>query len=201
MDDLEFAQRCIKGDKTSWNEFVGKYSRLIYNYILGVLRVRSVSYSQNDINDIFQEIFYYLIKDNFKKLSTFKAKNGCSLASWLRQVTINFTKDYIRKLKPLVSIDKEVHEDLALKDIIADESMPASEVIAKEEKIKGLKDCIDRLDEDDKYFLQLHINKGLKLDELKDILRLSRGAIDMRKARIIDRLKNCFENKGFMLDF
>jgi DNA-directed RNA polymerase specialized sigma24 family protein len=47
----------------------------------------------------------------------------------------------------------------------------------------------------------LLINRGLKPEELKEHLRLSRGAIDMRKSRIIERLRDCFRSKGFALDF
>ena len=57
------------------------------------------------------------------------------------------------------------------------------------------------MNSDDKYFLELYINRGLGLDKLKAILRASRPAIDMRKARLIERLRECFKSKGFLLDF
>ncbi len=200
MDDLEFVQRCVKGDKLAWDEFVDKYSRLIYNYIHNVLNVKGYPFSQNHISDIFQEIFCSLIKDDFRKLRSFKARNGCSLASWLRQVTINFTIDYIRKIKPAVSIDEETDDGLSLKELLADDSATAVDTLSQEERMKSLKECIENLDNDDKYFLELHINKGLRLEELKEHFKLSRGAIDMQKARILNRLRECFKSKGFQLD-
>lgn len=201
MDDLEFVQRCVKGESQSWDEFLKKYSRLIYNYIHNVLRSKGFNLAQEHIEDIFQGIFHSLIDDNYRKLRTFKARNGCSLASWLRQVTINFTLDYIRKIKPAVSIDAQDDEGLSLKDILPDDSNPIPETIIHSEKLNTLKDCIERLEKQDKYFLELHINRGLRLETLKEHLGLSRGAIDMQKSRIIERLKDCFKKKGFMLDF
>ena len=201
MDDLAFVQRCVKGNKQDWDEFVDKYSRLIYNYIYSVLKIKGSILTQENINDLFQEIFLSLVKDNFKNLRSFRAKNGCSLASWLRQVVINHTIDYIRKTRTLVSIDEETEEDLSLKEILADDSESVTDKLANEEKLIHLKDCINRLDNNDKYFLELHINRNLTLEELKEIFRISRGAIDMRKSRIIDRLKECFKSKGFALDF
>ena len=201
MDDLEFVQRCVKGDKQALDEFLNKYSRLIYNYIQNVLSVKGYAFSQNHINDIFQEIFCSLAKDNFKKLRSFKARNGCSLASWLRQVSINFTIDYIRKIKPTVSIDEETDDGLSLKDLLADGSRPVSDTLSYEEKLEGLKDCIEKLDNAGKYFLELHINRGLRLEQLKDYFKLSRGAIDMQKSRLIDKLRECFKGKGILLDF
>ncbi|MBU4345963.1 MAG: RNA polymerase sigma factor [Candidatus Omnitrophica bacterium] len=201
MTDLEFVQRCVKADKPAWDEFVDRYSRLIYNYIHSVLRTKSSALRGENINDIFQEIFLSLTKDNFKKLRSFKARNGCSLASWLRQVAINATIDYTRKLKPLVSLEEEMDDDFTLKDILADNSAGAGEIFTQKEMLAHLKDCIDRLDNDGKYFLELYVNRGLALEELKDLLRISRGAIDMRKSRIIERLKECFQDKGFKLDY
>jgi RNA polymerase sigma factor (sigma-70 family) len=199
MDDLEFVQRCVKADKKAWDEFVDKYSSLIYNYIHSVLRVKGVVFSQDAINDIFQEILLSLIKDNFRKLSSFKARNKCSLATWLRQVTVNFTIDHIRKIRPTVSIDEETDEDFSLMDILASDSSSAADTLSDEEKSDNLKDCIDKLGLEDKYFLELHIHRGLSLEELKAFLKISRAAVDMRKSRIIERLKECFKGKGFIL--
>jgi len=201
MNDLEFVQRCVKGDKKAWDEFLKQYSRLIYSYIHSVLNTKGVKFTQDNIQDVFQEIFCSLIKDNFRKLNTFKARNGCSLASWLRQVTINFTIDYLRKTKPTVSIDEETDDGFSLKEILVNGSELASDTLSREERLKSLQECIDRLNNADKYFLELHINQGIKLEELKDHLRLSRGAIDMHKSRIIDRLRECFKSKGFKLGF
>ncbi|MFC1804427.1 RNA polymerase sigma factor [Candidatus Omnitrophota bacterium] len=201
MDDLEFVQRCVKGDKPAWDEFVTRYSRLIYSYIYSVLKIKGSALAKESVDDLLHEIFVSLIKDNFKKLKTFKAKNGCSLASWLRQVTINRTIDYVRRVKPVISIDEERKEGFSLKDVLADTSRGAADISESSEKISHLKDCISRLDKDDKYFLALYLDKGLSLEELKRHLKISRGAVDMRKLRIIGRLRDCFKNKGFVLDF
>ena len=121
MDELNFVRQCASGDKQSWERFVERYSRLIYSYIYSVFQIKG-SFATEDIrNELFHEIFLLLARDNFKKLKSFKAKNRCSLASWLRQVTVNFTIDYIRKLRPTVSIDEEDAQDLSLKDILVDE--------------------------------------------------------------------------------
>lgn len=201
MEDLEFIRKCIKGDRQLWDEFVDRYSRLIYNYINCILKQKNPDLiTQENISDIFQEIFLSLSKDNLKKLSSFKAKNGCSLASWLRQVTINYTLDYVRKFRPAVSLDEETDEQLCIKDIITDTSTSVRDKLNLEEKIIHLKECIEKLDTDDKYFLEFHINRGLNLEVMKALFKVSRGAIDMRKSRIIERLRNCFKSKGFALD-
>jgi len=201
MDDLKFVQACVKGDKQSWNEFLSRYSRLIYNYIYSVLAVKGSSLPAEQIEDIFQEIFYSLIKDNYKKLATYQGRNACTLASWLRQVTINFTIDYLRKLKPTVSIDIEIEEGLSLKDILKDLSADAVEFLSDQDRLKTLQDCVDSLESGDQYFMELYLNQGLSLEQIREYLKINRGAVDMRKSRIFQKLQDCFKKKGFMLDF
>jgi RNA polymerase sigma-70 factor (ECF subfamily) len=200
MDDLEFARKCAKADKIAWEEFLQKYSRLIYSYINSIIRIKGHVFEPSVIEEIFHEIIASLIQDNFKKLKTYQGKNNASLASWLRQVTINFSLDYLRKNKhPLVSIDEPVGGELTLSEIIPYRSLSAAEELIKKESAETLTDCIQRLDLDDKLFLELNIKRGLSLEELKDFFRVSRGVIDMRRSRIIDRLKDCFKSKGFVL--
>lgn len=200
MNDLELVQSCIKGDKNSWGQFVDKYSRLIYSCIHNVLNSRGNDLSGECVRDLYQELFRALIDDNFKKLRSFRAKNGCSLATWLRQVTVNFAIDYLRKVKPVISIEEEIEDEVILKDMLVDNSSSAPEKLSQKELLGRLQECIEALNCDDKYFLELIINRRIELERLKDHLRISRGAVDMRKSRIISRLRDCFRAKGFALD-
>lgn len=201
MDDLEFVQSCLKGDKQSWNEFLSRYSHLIYNYIYSALAVKGRNFSEDQVDDIFQDIFHLLIKDNYKKLSTYKARNGCSLASWLRQVTVNFTIDHLRRLKPALSIDAESEEGFGLKDTLADLSPEAADFLIHQDKLKTLYECIDSLEAGERYFMELLLGQALSLEQIKEHLKINRGAMDMRKSRIFRKLEECFKKKGFGLDF
>jgi RNA polymerase sigma-70 factor (ECF subfamily) len=202
MDDLEFVQRCVKGDTQAWNDFIAKYSHLIYNYIYSALKIKGAKDPEQDnVNDLFQEIFLLLRNDNFQKLKTFKAKNGCSLASWLRQVVVNFTVDYLRRAKAAVSLDEEGEDGFSLKETLAADIPHPVEGLIREEQLLPLEDCIAELDTQDKFFLEMHFHREINLDGLKDLFGVSRPALDMRKSRLIDRLKDCFRRKGFALDF
>ena len=202
MDDLQFVRSCVNGDKQAWDEFVEKYSRLVYSYVHKVIGARGNAFAKSHAQDIFQDFFCFLIKDNFKKLSSFQAKNGCSLASWLRHVAVNFTIDYLRRLKPAVSLDEENDDGLSLKDIIASEAPIGPEIVIEKEQLANLKDCVGKLNKREKLLLELHFHRGARLEDLKSILELSRGAIDMQKSRIIEKLRECFKGKGyaFMLE-
>jgi RNA polymerase sigma factor (sigma-70 family) len=200
MDDLGFVRTCLRGDKEAWDEFVDRYSVLIYNYIHSVFKNKSYPQDCDTVNDIYQEIFLCLVRDNFRKLRQFKAKNGCSLASWLRTITINFTLDYLRRERKVSvsSLDEKVafSDRFSLKDIISHNSKLAQEIILDEERIAYLSNCIGGLSEEEKYFLQMHIYCGMSLEDLRGTLGISRAAVDMRKNRILKKLRNCFREKG-----
>ncbi len=197
MNDLELLQSCLKANKQAWAEFILRYSRLIYNYIHSVLSVNGHSASAEQLEDIFQEILHSLIKDNYRKLSTYRGKNGCSLASWLRQVTVNYTIDYLRKFKPIASLDARNDEGFSLADTLVDQSPGAAEFLSDRDKRRALTECIDRLDSDEQYFLELFLNRGLTLEEIREHFKIDRGAVDMRKSRILQKLQECFKKKGF----
>jgi|GEM_PF-282367 len=201
MTDLEFARECCTGKAQAWQEFVKKYSRLIHSYVYSVLNQRNPNLAiQENISDIFQEIFVLLSKDNYQKLKSYKAKNGCTLASWLRMVTINYTIDYLRKTRLMVSLDQENEDGLVLREVLEDGSLSVLDRLGKQDKLESLYDCIKSLDVDDRYFLEFYIVRGLSLEAIRNTLEVSRGTVDMQKSRIVSRLKDCFRNKGFPLD-
>jgi len=86
---------------------------------------------------------------------------------------------------------------LSLQDTLADDSLPVTETLSMDERLKILDYCIELLSSEDKYFIELNFNQEISLETLRDFLKLSRGAIDMKKARLIRRLKECFKGKGF----
>jgi len=114
---------------------------------------------------------------------------------------INFTLDYLRKIRPAISLDEEITEEFSLEDILPAENQSVKDLLVIEERLIPLKECIEILDMEDKYFLELHFNQGIDLEDLKAVLKVSRGAVDMRKSRLIGRLRDCFRGKGFGLDF
>jgi RNA polymerase sigma-70 factor (ECF subfamily) len=197
MDDREFIRKCTSGEPQAWDEFIKKYSRLVYNYIFSTLKTRGARVSQETIEDIFQDIFICLFKDDFRKLKTFRGINGCTFASWLRLVVINHTLDHLDKIKPLVALDEEQGEGLSIKDLLMDPRQTAQEEAVSKERLKGLEDCIRLLKSEEKYFLELHVHRGLALEDLKEHFHLNRPALDMRKTRILEKLRDCFRNKGF----
>ena len=197
--DLEFAQRCANGDRQAWDEFLVTYSRLLYSCIFSAARTAGKRLSPDEHEDIFQGLFLSLIDDNSRKLKTYRGINGCTLASWLRQVAINFTLSRMEKRETVVSLEEENHLGLSLRELIPDYGRAVHDISSEKEHIGRLGECIERLESDDRYFIELNLNFGLNLEEIREHLKITRGAVDMRKARIVERLRDCFKGKGVIV--
>jgi RNA polymerase sigma factor (sigma-70 family) len=200
MDDLELIQSCSNGDKHSLEEFLSRYSRLIYNYIISVFRNKNCKTSYDLVSDIFNEFFCFLFKDGCRKLKSFKAKNNSTLATWLRVVTIHFTIDYLRSQKESISLEEEDSRGLTLQEKISSDALSAPDFVYNQEVLNSLSECTELLDPDERLFIELHVHQGVKLSLLKEYFNISRGSIDMQKSRIIAKLRDCFRKKGIMLD-
>ncbi len=93
MNSSRLIQRCIQKDKKAWRVFLKKYSRLIYWAIKKRLAAINSDSQQCDIEDIFQEVFLTLLKQD--KLSQLKDEK--TLPGWLAMIASNKTTDYMRR--------------------------------------------------------------------------------------------------------
>lgn len=198
MEDLELIRKCSAGDRQAREEFLMAYHRLMYRYIHATLKAHAISIHQADPDDLYHDFFVFLFEQNCRKLESFQGKNGCSFASWLRQVVVNFVLDRLRKLKGGgVSLDEESGEGADARDMLIDMAANADGSLSHKERLKSLEECISLLGTEDKYFLELHLYREIGLQQLADHFQSSRPALDMRKSRIYGKLRDCFKNKGY----
>lgn len=90
---------CLNGDKAAWDAFVLQYSSLVHHTIKKTLIFRHTEISSDLVDDLFQEVFLSLVKDDFFQLRRFRGDRGCTLASWLRMIAARRTIDHLRKIK------------------------------------------------------------------------------------------------------
>jgi RNA polymerase sigma factor (sigma-70 family) len=89
----------LAGDKRAWGAFVRRYAALV------VAAVRGVAPSPSDIEDLTQEVFVRLCKDQFRLLRSYDAARA-SLSTWITIVARSTARDALRRRRPnLVPID------------------------------------------------------------------------------------------------
>ncbi|HYM73829.1 MAG TPA: sigma-70 family RNA polymerase sigma factor [Stellaceae bacterium] len=83
----------LAGDKRCWAVFVRRYAALI------VAAVRGVAPHSGDIEDLAQEVFVRLCKDEFRLLRTYDSARA-SLSTWITIVARSTARDALRRRRP-----------------------------------------------------------------------------------------------------
>ena len=98
----------IGGDKTAWDGFVRRYAGLI------VAAVRGVAPTPADTEDLTQEVFVRLCKDNFRLLRSYDPARA-GLSTWITIVARSTARDALRRRRAdSVSIDLVPEAQLAV---------------------------------------------------------------------------------------
>jgi RNA polymerase sigma factor (sigma-70 family) len=80
----------LNGDSAAWAAFVRRYSGLI------VAAVRGIAPIPGDIDDLTQEVFVRLCKDNFRLLRSYDPARA-ALSTWLTIVARSTARDALRR--------------------------------------------------------------------------------------------------------
>ena len=83
----------LDGDKRAWTAFVRRYAALI------VAAVRGVAATTGDVEDLTQEVFVRLCKDEFRLLRSYDSTRA-SLSTWITIVARSTARDALRRRRP-----------------------------------------------------------------------------------------------------
>lgn len=101
----------LKGEKAAWDAFVRRYGGLI------VAAVRGVAPPHADIEDLTQDVFIRLCKDDFRLLRSYDPARA-SLSTWLTIVARSTARDGLRRRRgELVPIDAVPEAQLAVEPV------------------------------------------------------------------------------------
>ena len=194
--DLALLTECISGSKEAWDAFVGRFSKLIYFAINKTLRLHNHSLPQDDVDDLFNSVFVSLLDHNYKKLRQFEGRDGCTLTSWIRLITINHTIDFLRGQKQHISIDDDSDDRQPLAARLPDRGTSFEERLEDAGTARALKEAIGELPESDRLFMELFYEKELKPEEIAGIMNVTVNTVYSKKNRIREKLQKILIDKG-----
>ena len=175
---------CLKGDKAAWDAFVLQYSSLVYHTIKKTFTLYNTEPRPDLVEDLFQEFFFSLLRDDFRKLRQFRGDRGCTLASWLRVVAARLTIDFLRKREP---------PSVEVTDTMARDNPEPTEALLSEEQEKLLKEVLQTLSPRDRILIELSYRQGLPPEEVAAILKTTVGAVYTQKSRILEKLREALK--------
>ena len=88
LDDL------LRGEKEAWGRFVRRYAGLV------VAAVRGVAREAGEVEDLTQEVFLRLCKDDFRLLRGYDPARA-GLSTWITIVARSTARDAMRRYRPL----------------------------------------------------------------------------------------------------
>ena len=178
---------CLRSEKAAWDSFVLQYSNLVYHTIKKTLNLHQVEPRADLVEDLYQEFFISLLRNDYNKLRQFRGAHGCSLASWLRLLTARLAIDFLRKQAPTsgeVAVATSRH------------GSDAAESFINEQQERLLSEAIQSLSPRDRILLDLCYRQALASEEVAALLKTSVNAIYTQKSRVLEKIREVLRRSG-----
>lgn len=184
MEDLTpFVKRAKEGDHTAFEVLYQKTSKRVYSYVYYTVQDDALA------ADITQETYLRAFK-NIKKL-----QDETKFFSWLRTISVNLTRDYIR-IKPDLPSSLEDYMAADAHPQIEDKKvLPPLEQIEKKELQAEVEKALAQLSFEHREVLVLHYYEELSLDEISEMLSVKIGTLKSRLARAREKLAVLLRSK------
>jgi RNA polymerase sigma-70 factor (ECF subfamily) len=167
----QLLQRCEIGEHSAQLEIYKRYYRAMYNTALRILK------NSFEAEDMMQESFLIA----FTKLSTFKGE--VTFGSWLKRIVINKCLTQLKKNKRFEEVKLEVKRNSSYEDEDVDYSSIKSETVLT---------CLNKLKENYRVALTLHLIEGFDHEEISEIMKISnqnsRTTISRAKSKLRELL-------------
>ncbi len=136
--DSKLIDRCLRKESGAWNDFVDRYTGLIYHVIQHVAYARSVLLSSEDVEDVASEILLEIVDHDYAVLKKFKG-----LSSLPTYLTVISRRICVKEL-----IKRHRHEELghtnAHRASVDDGSEEVEAILSADEVERLLEDLSDR---------------------------------------------------------
>jgi RNA polymerase sigma factor (sigma-70 family) len=178
---------CLRGEKAAWDSFVLQYSSLVYHTIKKTLSLHHTEPHADLVEDLYQEFFVSLLRNECKKLRQFRGAQGCSLASWLRLLTARSTIDFLRKQAPTSG---------EVASAISRHGPDPAEPLLNEQQEKLLNQAIQTLAPRDRILLDLCYRQSLASEQIAALLNTSVNAVYAQKSRLLEKIREVVRRSG-----
>jgi RNA polymerase sigma factor (sigma-70 family) len=196
MKELDFTKKLVQRDREAWQEFVERYTPVIYEQVRRCLRkYKSGSSPEQDAGDLYLSVFQSFLEKDCRKFRQFEGR--CSLARWVRMATTSHVIDLLRKERQEVSLEAEDSEGLSLFDRIPNRDPSAEEELLEGQRRDALREVLRDWSEEDRLLISLTYEQEMPADQIAAVLNVSRETVYTRRHRLHHRLRKALEGKLF----
>lgn len=183
--DQDLIAGCLDGQKSSWDIFVDRFSRLIYWSIQKTLETSSYKVRSDLVGDIYQECFTRLLER--RELKTLRSVD--SIRKFLTITASHLTMDKIRSIE---RVEKRAVSDISV--IEASDGLtrdPAFHAISNEQAILISK-ALEALSPKQRLCVEWHYIDGKTHREISDVLGIPLDTVSAIVRRAKDKVKRIF---------
>ncbi|MGQ9845836.1 MAG: RNA polymerase sigma factor [Caldisericia bacterium] len=177
IDEKNIIEKIKKGDLESYSLLINEYQNDIYSLCLTIVK------NVDDAMDMTQEAFLIA----FENIRNFKGE--AKFSTWLYKIAYNLCINYKKRKGELLILDDE---DLFNVEI-EDKTSSIWEKIEKDERVKIVKEGLNRIKDGDRLIIELKDIKGLSYEEISMILSCPMGTVKSRLYRARENLKKVVE--------
>ncbi|MCB9526507.1 MAG: sigma-70 family RNA polymerase sigma factor [Myxococcales bacterium] len=199
--DLELLQACVEGNRRAWAVFVERFTRYVWYLVNATGRRYGLELAEDALADLHNDVFVALLEDDRRRLRQYQGKNGASVRSWIRVITIRRTIDTLRKRRGgHLSLDVEEDEGPRAPTLVDTAPDALSALLDRETDARrdGLWALVEQLPEADQTLLRLLYDQRLPVPAACAALNIKRGALYTRKTRLIKRLRALAAEAGLI---
>ena len=178
---------CCRGERESQEALIRRFSNLVYSTILHTYKAKSRNCQDEDLDDLHNTVFMRLLERRCRRLRQYKGKNGCSLASWIRMITVRTVIDHLRQTADALAQPSRVSDDALL--LLRSDAPEPWQLLDRQQQGDIVRSAMNLLLPRDRLFLKLHCLEGLPLREVAGIMNVSENNAYSLKHRAIKRLK------------
>ncbi|HET6611944.1 MAG TPA: sigma-70 family RNA polymerase sigma factor [Kofleriaceae bacterium] len=92
--DAELLDRVLRGEDRAWSELSRRFRPLLYGCIGQIARTAGLS--RTDVEEIYANVLWQLVRRNMDKLRKYDPTRGAKLGTWLGMIAVHATYDYLR---------------------------------------------------------------------------------------------------------
>ena len=195
-EDLQLIAKCLSGDRGAWEILVRRFSNLVYQTVRSTFLIKQIPFNKQDLEDLHNTVFLRFFEQGCAKLKLYQGRNGCTLASWIRIVTVRIVLNHLRKKGvdgPLWEKKKTPVEELSW--LRGEDQGPLARMESAEQE-KLVHEGMESLAPRDRLFMKLHVDQGLPVEEVADALQISVQNAYVVKHRAVESLKSYLVSRG-----
>ena len=189
VEDRSLLAKCFSGDREAGEALVRQFSNLVYRAVQHTFIARHVAHTREDLEDLHNTVFLHLFEHGCKKLKQYKGKNGCSLATWIRLITVRTVLDHFRKKEVAIAIRPKMKIPLDEVYGLKEDGKDVLALLEEAEKEGLIREGMEKLPPRDRLFMKLHLDQGLSVTEVAAAMQISIENAHTIKHRAVRKLK------------